>query len=110
MKKSAIAIGIALTHLFAVSAFAQGEVGTSKAPPPAAKESKEDRDAARAKRRAEGAAAIKTQPAGEVGQSKAPPSAKRASPEERAAASAKRKAEGAEAIKQQPAGEVGQTK
>ncbi|MGC3984994.1 MAG: hypothetical protein QM777_09820 [Pseudorhodoferax sp.] len=110
MKHPILSIGIALTQVFAVSAFAQGEAGVSKAPPSAAKVSAEEAAAARAHRKAEGAEAVKQQPVGEAGQSKAAPSAQRASAEDRAAASAQRKAEGAEAIKQQPVGEVGQSK
>lgn len=110
MKLTILSIGIAASQLFAVSAFAQGESGQSKAPPPAAKVSAEEAEAARAKRQAEGAAAIRQQPLGEAGQSKAAPSAERASEAERAAARAKRQAEGAEAIRQQPLGEVGQSK
>lgn len=110
MKHPILSVGIVLAQAFTVAAFAQGETGQSKAPPSAQKASPEEAAAARAKRQAEGAEAIRQQPLGEVGQSKAAPSAQRVSAEEAAAARAKRKAEGAEAIKQQPIGEVGQMK
>ncbi|WP_235579305.1 hypothetical protein [Pseudorhodoferax sp. Leaf274] len=110
MKKVVLSVGVALAQLFAVAAFAQGEVGATKAPPPAKKASPEDRAAARAERKAEGAAAIKQQPAGEVGAVKKAAPAAKVSAEDKAAARANRKAEGAAAIKQAPPGEVGPTK
>ncbi|WP_326541378.1 hypothetical protein [Pseudorhodoferax sp.] len=110
MKKVVLSVGIVVAQMFAVAAFAQGEVGTSKAPPPAKKASPEDRAAARAERKAEGAAAIKDQPPGEVGGVKAAAPATKVSAEDKAAARAARKAEGAAAIKQAPPGEVGPSK
>ncbi|MGC3988048.1 MAG: hypothetical protein QM777_26905 [Pseudorhodoferax sp.] len=110
MKKVVLTLGVALAQMFAVGAFAQGEAGTSKAPPPATKSSPEDRAAARAERKAEGAAAIKDQPPGEVGGVKKAAPATKVSADEKAAARAKRKAEGAAAIKQAPPGEVGPSK
>jgi hypothetical protein len=110
MKKTALSLGIAVAQMFAVGAFAQGEVGGVKQPPSATPASPQERAAAKAERRVEGAEAVKQNKDGEVGRSKAPPPAAKVSPEEKAAARAKRKAEGSEAIKQQPSGEVGPTK
>lgn len=110
MKKTMLALGIAAAQMFAVGAFAQGEVGGVKKPPPATAASPQEKAAARAERRTEGAEAVKQNKDGEVGRSKAPPPAAKATPEEKAAARAQRKAEGAEAIRKQPSGEVGPTK
>lgn len=110
MKTSILALGIA-AQMFVLGAHAQGEVGGSRTPPPAASVSPAEKAAARAERKAEGAEAVrKPMAGGEVGATKAPPPAMKPAPEEKAAARAQRKAEGAEAIKKQPGGEVGPTK
>lgn len=110
MKKTVLSLGIAVAQMFAVGAFAQGEVGGVKKPPPATPASPQEKAAAKAERKAEGAEAVRQNKDGEVGRVKAPPPATKATPEDKAAARAKRKAEGAEAIKTQPSGEVGPTK
>ncbi|KQP15890.1 hypothetical protein [Pseudorhodoferax sp. Leaf265] len=107
MKKTMFSLGIAVAQMFAVGAFAQGEVGGVKKPPSATPASPQERAAARAERRVEGAEAVKQNSDGEVGRAKAPPPVVKATPEEKAAARAKRRADGTEAIKKQPPGEVG---
>lgn len=110
MKKAVLSIGIAAAQMFAVAAFAQGAVGDVKKPPPAEAASPQDKAAARAERKAEGAAAIKQQPPGEVGAVKMAPPAGMPSSQEKAAARAERKAEGADAAKKAGPGLVGPTK
>ena len=109
MKQVLIAVGIA-AQMLAVSAFAQGEVGTFKQAAPASKASPEEKAAARAKRKTEGAAALREQPLGETGQAKTAAPRTKVSADEKAAARAKRRAEGAEAVRQPPLGEAGQSK
>jgi hypothetical protein len=110
MKKAVLSIGIAAAQMFAVAAFAQGAVGDVKKPPPAEAASAKEKAAARADRKAEGAAAIKQQPPGEVGAVKSAPPATMPSSQEKAAARADRKAEGADAAKKAGPGLVGPTK
>lgn len=111
MKKAVLSVGIAVTQLFAVGAFAQGEVGHVKPPAPAASVAPAEKAAAQAHRKAEGAAAAKQMaPGGEVGAVKPAPPAAMVGPAEKAAGKAKREAEGAAAAKAPaPGGRVGPT-
>ena len=113
MKKLMLVAGVVLAQAFAVSAFAQGEVGAVKKPAPVMKVSPEEKAAAKANRKAEGSAAIKEQPPGEVGAVPAAPKKSTMSKEEKAAARADRKATTAAANKAgtlPKSGEVGPTK
>jgi len=99
MKKLFLVMGVVAAQAFTFSAFAQGEVGGVKKAAPYTKVSPEDKAAAKATRRAEGAEALKQQPPGEVGavpSSKAP---SKLTKEEKAAARSKRKAEASAANK-----------
>lgn len=99
MKKLFLVMGVVAAQAFAFSAFAQGEVGGVKKAAPYTKVAPEEKAEAKAKRRAEGAAAIKEQPPGEVGNVAAPKAAAKLSKEEKAAARSKRRAETAAANK-----------
>ncbi|KQP21737.1 hypothetical protein ASF43_25890 [Pseudorhodoferax sp. Leaf267] len=102
-----------VAQAFAVSAFAQGEVGAVKKPAPVTKATPEEKAAGKAHRKAEGTAAIKEQPPGEVGAVPATTSKSNMSKEDKAAARAARKSETAAANKAgtlPKSGEVGPTK
>ena len=99
MKKLFLVMGVVAAQVCAFSAFAQGEVGGVKKAAPYTKVSPDEKAEARAKRRAEGAEALKQNPPGEVGAvPRAKPPAK-LTKEEKAAARAKRRAEAAAANK-----------
>ena len=106
MKKLFLVMGVVAAQAFAFSAFAQGEVGGVKKAAPYTKVAPEEKAAAKANRRAEGAEAIKQQPPGEVGTVATPKPAAALSKEEKAAARSKRRAEAAAANK---AGKLDQT-
>jgi len=74
MKKTLIVAGIFATQALFTQAFAQGEVGPVKRAQPAAHVSDQEKNEARAERKAEGAAAARTQPPGEVGPMRKPAS------------------------------------
>ena len=99
MKKLFLVMGIVAAQACAVSAFAQGEVGGVKKAAPYTKVAPEEKGAAKAARRAEGAEAIKQQPPGEVGSVAKPKAPAKMSKEEKAAARSKRRAEAAAANK-----------
>lgn len=72
MKKTLIAAGIFATQALFTQAFAQGEVGPVKKPPTARVVPEQEKNQARAERRAEGAEAARQQPQGLVGPVKKP--------------------------------------
>lgn len=99
MKKLFLVMGVVAAQAFAFSAFAQGEVGGVKKAAPYTKVAPEEKAEAKAKRRAEGAEALKQQPPGEVGAVAKPKAPSTLTKEEKAAARAKRRAEAAAANK-----------
>ena len=114
IKKTLIAAGLIATQAFAINAFAQGEVGPVKPAKPAMEVSKQDKDAARTERKAEGTEAARKQPQGEVGPVKkaAPAHAGQHSDTTRAEKKAEAK-EANQAMNKSPMpqrGELGQTK
>jgi hypothetical protein len=101
MKKIVLPLGFALAQLLAVSAFAQaaGQADPAGAKAaPSAPATPAQKAAAKAERKAEGAAAAKSD-APQEGMNKSAGTAHKATKEERAAAKAKRKAATAAAVK-----------